>query len=371
MKRFVLSLISCVCAAALLLCGCATTGGGTSSTYEDEPPVSSEEPAPAHVGFYNNLTGLYELDSKDKESARPLAVMINNIQVAQKVQSGLSSASVVYETMVEGGITRLLAVFKDPSKIGKLGSLRSARYSFVDLACGHDAVYIHCGRDGTYTLPYMEDQLKLDHYDLNTGSGSKYSFRVDNGLAWEHRLFTNGELLAKAMKDSNHRMTVDDKHSDSWLNFAEEDDVVLPKGDKAKKVSVFFSASYVSNFEYDSETGLYLKSNFARPNVDNETGEQYSFKNVFVLFTTIGNFADNYRVYSELKSGEGYYICNGACQPIRWTKGGTYDSFKFTDADGKELTVNAGNSYVCITSNSNRSRTTIEGDASANGEGND
>ena len=362
MKRVLFGLLSCVCVLALLLCACSTPEEGFFE--DDSTAVASEEPEPEPTVFLNNLTGLYELDAKEKTTARPLAVMINNIQVAQKVQSGLGAASIVYETMVEGGITRLLAVFKDPSKIQKLGSLRSARYSYVDLACGHDAVYVHCGRDGTYTLPYME-RLKLDNLELNSGIGGNYSFRVDNGLAWEHRLFTNGELLAKAMDDTGRRMTIEAPYTDPWLNFADEKETITPKGDAATKVSVYFSYSYITNFTYDPATGRYLKFNGDRPNLDSDTQEQYSYKNVFVLFTTVSNFEDNYRVNSDLKGGEGLYIANGKAQPIKWKKGDTYDRFQFTTTDGKSLKVNAGNSYVCITSNSNRSRTTYEGDAPA------
>ena len=80
--------------------------------------------------------------------------MINNISVAQSVQTGLSKADIVYETEVEGGITRLLAVFQDITAAEKIGTIRSARYPYVDLAMGHNAIYVHCGQDGTYCEPH-------------------------------------------------------------------------------------------------------------------------------------------------------------------------------------------------------------------------
>ena len=356
MKRFVLSMLSVFCCLALLLCGCG--GADTSDKLSSSDAASTDASDTAKTGYYNNLTGLYELDSKEKESARPLAVMINNITIAQKVQTGLKSASIVYETFVEGGITRLMAVFKDSASIPQLGSLRSARYSYVDLACGHDAVYVHAGLDPNYCKAYM-DELNLDDYDLNTGYGAPYQFRVNNGLATEHTMFSNGELLAAAMKDANRRMTVDEKHAGAWANFADEDVSVKPSGDDAQNVSVYFSGSYVTNFAYDSDLGLYKKSNRGTPCVDADSGDVYSYKNVFVLFTKVGRFSDNYRMYSELNGGEGYYICNGKYQPITWSKGGTYDSFRFMDEAGNDLTVNAGNSYVCITDKDLKQKTTI------------
>ena len=57
---------------------------------------------------------------------RPVAVMINNIGEAMP-QSGIGQADVIYEMIVEGGITRLMAVFSDYSGLEKIGPVRSAR----------------------------------------------------------------------------------------------------------------------------------------------------------------------------------------------------------------------------------------------------
>ena len=62
----------------------------------------------------NPLTGL-EMDPA-ASMLRPVALMINNVSVAQEVQTGVDKADIVYELYAEGGITRLLAVYKDPSK---------------------------------------------------------------------------------------------------------------------------------------------------------------------------------------------------------------------------------------------------------------
>ena len=48
-----------------------------------------------------------------KSKTRPYAVMINNLNDARRVQSGLSKAYIVYELLAEGGISRFLALFRD------------------------------------------------------------------------------------------------------------------------------------------------------------------------------------------------------------------------------------------------------------------
>ena len=59
-------------------------------------------------------------------TARPYAVMINNISEAQP-QCGVAQADIVYEILAEGGITRMLAIFSDIADAGPIGSMRSAR----------------------------------------------------------------------------------------------------------------------------------------------------------------------------------------------------------------------------------------------------
>ena len=80
------------------------------------------------------------------------------------------------------------------------------------------------------------------------------------------------------------------------------------------------------------------------------TGETTTVKNVFVLMTSITDYPDGQHRKIDLSSGEGYYVTNGAYVPIKWKKGTSKNSFKFTNTDGTELKINAGNSWVCIAS---------------------
>ena len=128
----------------------------------DQTSKSSSSSAPIEENpqaVINPLTGEAGL-TKGMENKRPVAVMINNVLIAQPVQAGLNDADIVYETEVESGITRLMAVYQDISKVDKIGSVRSARYPYVDLALGHDAIYIHSGEDPTYCAPHLKD---IDH----------------------------------------------------------------------------------------------------------------------------------------------------------------------------------------------------------------
>ncbi len=365
MKLKILSLVIavvCICMLSACVNPNEDSSVGDNSSYSQVGSGGLESAEPQKIEtYFNNLTGCNVEGSKDKENLRPIAVMVNNLNKAQKVQTGLSEASIVYETFVEGGITRLLAIYKDVAAAGEIGTVRSARYSYVDLANGHDALYFHCGLDPDYCKTYM-DKLKLDDIDINTGVFGDFGYRVQNGLSREHTMYTTGELIAASLVDGKRRTeknTQREKLYEPWQKFASEDEEVLLSGGSANNITSFFSSSYVTKFAYDTETGMYVKSNKSGNDTDYKTGEKLSYKNVLLLFTTVGNFSDNYRVYSKLDGGTGYYCTNGMFVKVKWSKGDTYNPLKITDENGNDVKYSAGNSYVCITSKEAQSKCSV------------
>lgn len=292
--------------------------------------------------YLNVLTGETNVSASAK-GKKPYAITVNNIRVAQKVQCGLDKADIVFETEVEGGITRLLAVFADPSKIEKVGTVRSLRVVFAELAAGLDAVLFYHGIDKTYCNPLLKT-LDLSSYQIGHSSNS---YRDNNGLALEHTLYTNGKLLSGVVDYAK----LDDKGSEkTWVSFSDSADKNAPGEQKAEKIDVLFSGTTGTQFIYDKTQQKYARARKGVAYTDLLTGNKELFTNVFVLKTTITDYPDGYHRKVLLEGGEGYYASAGGVIPIKWTKGDSDDSFKFTYTDGKELTVNQGNSYVCIMS---------------------
>lgn len=343
----------------LLLSGCKS-----STKPKPKPPVTSSQAEssvvepPVVTTVTNPLTGLNDLN-KSAANNRPVAIMINNIRTAQKVQEGLSKANIVYELYVEGGITRLLAVYKDLSVVKELGTVRSARYSYVDLAAGHDAIYVHCGMDPTYCAPYMK-RLGFDNFNLNSGSTANYGFRKSNGLSSEHTVYTTPEKLNNGFKTLGWRTEIKQSYNSNWQNFAPPDKPAALSSNPATQVTVPMSSSYVSGFNYDPTTQMYLKTENGAAHTDKLYGTQLSYKNVLVLFSTIVTQSDGKHVNTTLSSGSGYYISQGTYIPVKWSKGGTYASLKLTNEAGQPLNYNAGSTWVCFANNNIRSRTIIQ-----------
>lgn len=311
--------------------------------YDDLSDYQSDAPAVENTPdlSVNPLTGVAELKDSTKANQRPVAIMVNNVDVAQSRQTGLSDADIIYETEVEGGITRLMAVYQDISDLDKIGTVRSARYPYVDLALGHNAVYIHCGQDPTYCAPHLKD---IDHLSIDTNS--KGAKRIANGLKSEHTLYA---IAGDLWESINESFDTSVSSVSPWVNFT--DKALSLDGGNATSVSVPFPAA-TTNFTYDATSGLYTRLSGGTVLSDYYTGETTQVKNVFILLTSISNYPDGKHRKVALESGDGYYITNGTVQFIKWSKGSATNGFTFTDTNGAEIEVSAGNSWVCIANKS-------------------
>lgn len=130
----------------------------------DDTSAPSQTEAPAVSGDINPLTGLSGL-SESAQGKRPVAVVVENSPEARP-QWGLCSPDVVIEGLAEGGITRMLWLYSDISKAGKIGPTRSARHNFVEMAASFDAIYVHFG--GSYVAYNLfSSDSSLNHIDGN------------------------------------------------------------------------------------------------------------------------------------------------------------------------------------------------------------
>lgn len=328
-----------LCLALALGVGCSKQPDSLSVDKGDEPVASQPEVKVEKV--LNPLTGIKEEDLTEEAAGnRPVAIMVNNMSTAQPVQTGLTEADIIYETEVEGGITRLMAVYQDISKVEKIGSVRSCRYAYIDLALGHNAIYVHHGADPKFATPHLAD---TDHLNIGENNGAS---RIANGLSKEHTLYAFGDKLWDNLTSSDR--TIKNKNNATWLNFVSENNPVSLEN-TATSITVPFSTSYKTTFKYNESTGRYVRYFNGTERKDYVTNESITVKNVFVLTTTIGYYTnvDKHRNIS-LESGSGYYFVNGTYTSITWSKGSAKNSFVFKTADGAELNVNPGNSWVCI-----------------------
>ncbi len=120
--------------------------------------ASSAQPQTESASAVNPITGEFGYD-ESAVNLRPMAVVVSNIKMANP-QDGVTSADMLYESLAEGGITRMMAVFSNYKKMPQVGPIRSARIYFVKFAMGMDAQYVHFG--GSTTAKGLIASEKLD-----------------------------------------------------------------------------------------------------------------------------------------------------------------------------------------------------------------
>lgn len=290
---------------------------------------------------YKKEVSIIDVNSK----TRPYAVMINCHNGALP-QAGLQNAYIVYELMVEGGITRMMALFKDKD-VSKIGSVRSARTQYLDYVYEHDAIYVHAG-GAKDALNRISDE-GISDIDVD----GVYGVRDKNlNRSWEHTLFTTTDLLNKGSKDKKFKTETNTKNVLTYQ--ANPLDLTAYKNTKnANNVSIKYSDYRTSNYVYDSKKQVYLRSMNNTKNVDLVTKEQYEVKNIIVYGVKYSNYTyNNYSLYQKIDNvgeGEGYYITNGKAIPIIWEKSSknTRTIYKVKET-GKELVLNDGNTYIQI-----------------------
>ncbi len=338
----------------LCLTGCGQKEEPASKTEESEPipveePAPEPEPIPEPIGpaGINPLTGLPM--EPEYEQNRPVAVMLNNLKKAQP-QLGVSMADIIYEVPAEGGITRMLGVYQTLDGVGNLGSIRSARPYYIELAMGHDALYVHAG--GSPEAYQDLKSWKVDYIDGVNGSASQSAvFWRDperkKNKGYEHSLLASGETIQSFWDNSKYPKT----HQDDYSYPQTFTDDPLTGGTATEHIKLYYTSYKTGLFDYDAETGKYLVSQYQAPYVDGNTGEQVGVTNLLILETSIsaisGDTAGRLKVRTT-GEGEGTLYRSGQCIPIHWSRSNRDVPFSYTTSDGQPLALGRGNSYVCL-----------------------
>ncbi len=355
MKLRVTALMGLLLAGVLAACG-APAAESPAATPVVETVAVSEPPGPPapspYVGSENPLTG--EPMEEELVMRRPVAVMLNNLKQAQP-QLGQSKADIIYEVLAEGGITRMLGVYQSVEGVDKIGSVRSARTYYVELALGHDAVYLHAGGS-----PDAYEKIKAWGVTaLDCVNGPYEGREPGSNLFWRdkdrikangsvHSVVTTGETILTRFPNYSFRK----EHEEGFVypqRFV--DDGTPAVGERAVSVTVPFSSYKTGEFTYDEQSKRYLVSQYGEAYVDGNDGTQVAVTNLLILKTDCHLIPgdDAGRLAVDLSSGgEGWFACGGKYVPIRWAKADQNSPLVYSDQAGKALALGRGKSYVCI-----------------------
>lgn len=256
-----------VALAVLGLAGCQPQAAVVTSPWPtaNSERVVAEPPVPPKWPY----TGKDALEDEDV-TRRPLSVKIENSD-ASRPQIGLNAADVVYETVVEGGITRFNAIYH--SKVPKnLGPVRSARLSDQWIVPQYDGLLFFSGRSGSVGAVLAKRDIPV----LEHGRVPSAYYRVGNRSA-PHNLLLDTKKAFKVAEAKGHRMTSEAIP----LEFDRRSDVSTPT---VERIDIPFSTSNKVRWDYDEDSGLFKRWNDGREHRDQATGKQITANNVVVMW---------------------------------------------------------------------------------------
>lgn len=336
----------------LLLLICAGIGGFFGWKYytsqnEQKPTnttqaITEPEPEPEPV----KQVQIYNGDQ------RPIACMIDNHKDAWP-QYSINDAFLVYEIIVEGGETRLMALFQN--KDVTVGPMRSSRHYYLDYALENDAIYAHIGwsPQAEKDIPSLGvNNINGLYYD--TGKAYKEGdvfWRISGKYVAPHNSISSTTALKNEAANKGYRLTTTQR---SVLNYV-TDEVTLEENTDAipaTDVTIPFSTLQKVNFVYDANTGRYTRYARGTVQTDASSGENITTKNIII--TKCENYTLNdgqnkgRQGLKNIGTMDGYYITNGKAIPITCTKNSREGKTVYKDATGKEIDVNDGNTFIEI-----------------------
>ena len=308
----------------------------------DNKPVETPKPI-------NTPTSVRPIEQKkltifdEDSSERPVAVMIDNA-IGEAKHAGLQEAYLTYEMLVEGGLTRIMAIYKDKD-VPLIGPIRSSRHYFLDYAFESDAIYVHYGWS-----PYAEEDEKNMNINNINGLYDQEVFRRDSNSIAPHNVFTKMSYIRNFIDKTNYN-----NYSDNWqlLNYS-VDELFLDQdtgyqAKEANKVVIPYSGTETREYHYNSGGQTYTRFQNGKSQLDRRTNKQLTYKNIIIQRVDYEVIDSEGRLnLNTTGTGRGYIITNGHFLPLQWNKSSRTAKTTFTYEDGTEVVINDGNTFIQI-----------------------
>lgn len=285
-----------------------------------------------------------QLMEESETHGRPWALMIDNY-VGARPSVGLSAATLVYEAPVEGGVTRLMAIFKAQDLPAEIGPIRSARPYFLKWAQELGATYVHVG--GSEEALVLAKNLGLN--DVNEFYQGAYFWRSKNRPA-PHNILTSKEKLDSYRQD----LKLDEEDfsllKQNYFTPYQFEDLPATEISSSSLVKVKYSEGYNVSWHYSPETNTYQRYLENSPHQEAD-GSLIVVDNLVFPVRAFKVIDDDLRLaLIPQNSGTALLCQNGVCNWGNWKQNNSSERWRFYKKDESEFVFKPGKTWISIIS---------------------
>jgi hypothetical protein len=316
----------------LVVIAAACSGGGKKAAKPAVAAATTTTTTNPKVVPVAPLTGLP--DPKDQARSRSaVTVKINNTIAA--VQSGVDQADVVYEEVVEGGITRLAAIFNShaPDKVGPVRSVRKTDQSIVWPIGG---IFAYSG-GAQYAIDSI-DTAPVKQLDETRAGSMMYRDPLPNSVYAPFNLWAHVDQM----------YTAGGKPVPPPPLFVYRKPNAKVGGTPVGAFSVGFTGGFAPLYTWDAKSGSWLRTaGSSGASATDSEGVHYAPKNVVVMFVQyIGGAGVEQSEANLIGSGNAWIFTGGKVIKGHWTRPDKAKPAKLTDSKGGVVRLAPGQTWV-------------------------
>ncbi|MDE0161362.1 MAG: DUF3048 domain-containing protein [Acidimicrobiaceae bacterium] len=326
--------------------GAAASGRGPSGDGVDLEPFVTGPIAP--------LTGSLTTDLSLAQR-RALAVKVGNGDPKDRPQAGLAAADIVYEVLVEAGVTRFIAVLHSEIP-GRVGPVRSVRSSDFDILRDMAAPYLASSGANSIVRREMRDAAR-DGALVDVGAASMGApYRRDRSRPAPHNLYFYYENLGGDDPDSLPG-GVPAAPPPALFEYGSANP---PPLEGAAGVTVDYASPYgaEASHVWDRILGGWVRiQDGTLHTTETDFGvAEIAPANVAVLWTPYGRSEADRRSPQAFSYGAGQalVLTAGSVHEAVWERTEDRAGYRFTDAAGDPLTLSTGSTWLLLANTSSR-----------------
>jgi hypothetical protein len=318
-------------AVATLLSGCAVRDGDPMPT----PTYSSTYLTPEPTALAP-LTG--EVVPVGSLTAPSLAAKVDNHPDARP-QFGLERTDIVFEELVEGGLTRYVAVWHSDVP-AEIGPVRSIRPMDPDIISPLGGIVAYSGGQQRFVAMMRDTNVyNAIHGQADTAD---LMYRVDGRPGPHDVLVRAPELIARhldlAAPGQQFAFAPDVASSSAVLG-----------GTPTESMALRFGSSSAPSWVWDAGRGMWARSQNGAPDVD-LAGVPYSAVNVVIIRVAV-TVSQSIPKTELIGSGEAWVSTGGMTIHATWSKGSRQAPIRLVDDTGTVIQLAPGNSWVELVPN--------------------